>query len=156
MGHGPRIVQSKCLPYVVYDYAGRPDVSSVSRFDKDSLIYAETIIKKPVPTQETIEQEKHNFAGGIGGWRSQVAAIRLKLQNQHTKKQSKMTTVIEDTPLQQDSWFWGFTFNVIIIFGVILYYIYQNFSIFHLRNSKKYPLAKTIDHTPSPHSEIIE
>jgi len=36
----------------------KPDVSEVTSFDKSKLKHAETQEKNPLPTKETIEQEK--------------------------------------------------------------------------------------------------
>ena len=36
----------------------KPDVSEVTKFDKSKLKHAETQQKNPLPTKETIEQEK--------------------------------------------------------------------------------------------------
>ena len=38
----------------------KPDVSEVASFDKSKLKKTETKEKNPLPTKETIEQEKNN------------------------------------------------------------------------------------------------
>jgi len=39
----------------------KPDVSEVTTFDKGKLKHTETQAKNPLPTKETVEQEKKSF-----------------------------------------------------------------------------------------------